>query len=83
MRRAGLAVPSITIILGEGDKLVPRAGAEALTALLPPGAPPRTLATPRDLVALPRDGCYLRLHLCCSCCEQAWLSTRCATRRTR
>ena len=45
VRRAGLAVPSITIILGEGDKLVPRAGAEALKALLPPGAPPLTLAT--------------------------------------
>jgi pimeloyl-ACP methyl ester carboxylesterase len=39
-------VPSIAIILGEGDKLVPRAGAEALKALLPPGAPPHTLATP-------------------------------------
>ena len=76
-------MPSITIILGQGDKLVPRAGAEALKELLPPGAPPRTLATPRDLVALPRDGCYLRLHLCCSCCEQAWPSTRCARRRTR
>lgn len=37
VRRAGLAVPSIAIILGEGDKLVPRAGAEALKALLPPG----------------------------------------------
>ena len=46
VRRAGLAVPSIAIILGEGDKLVPRAGAEALKELLPPGAPPRTLATP-------------------------------------
>ena len=46
VRCAGLAVPSITIILGEGDKLVPRAGAEALKALLLPGAPPRTLATP-------------------------------------
>ena len=46
MRRAGLAVPSIIIILGEGDKLVPRAGAEALMALLPPGALPHTLATP-------------------------------------
>ena len=39
-------MPSIAIILGEGDKLVPRAGAEALKALLPPGAPPHTLATP-------------------------------------
>ena len=37
--RAGRAVPAVTIVVGDSDKLVPRAGAEALRALLPPGVP--------------------------------------------
>ena len=37
--RAGRTVSAITIIVGNSDKLVPRVGAEALKALLPPGVP--------------------------------------------
>ena len=52
MTRAGLAVPSITIILGDSDKLVPRAAADALKAMLPPGAPSDSLTTSRAALGL-------------------------------
>lgn len=35
--RAGLSVPSIALIVGDSDKLVPRTRVNALQALLPPG----------------------------------------------
>ena len=39
LARAGRMVPAIALVVGDSDKLVPRAGTDALKALLPPAVP--------------------------------------------